>query len=253
MNAITASLTDSATMFQRNFRHTVRNPMTLFSAILFPIIMMFLFVYVFGGAFSVGVNYVDYATPGLIMMTIGYGVGPTAVSVHADMATGIINRLRIMDVSRTAVLGAHVIASMLRSLAAIVFIIAFALVMGFRPAASFPEWLGVIGIIVLTLLAIGWLTVALGLAAKTPETANFGIIPLVLLPFLSSAFVPADKMGAGVRQFAEYQPFTPIIETLRGLLAGTPSAGPAIAAIAWCVGLMLIGYLWARRKFTKRG
>ncbi len=252
MNTLTASLADSGTMLRRNYRHTVRYPMTLFSAILFPIIMMFLFVHVFGGAFSVGVDYVDYAVPGLIMMTIGYGVGPTAVSVHSDMATGIINRFRVMDVSRTAVLLAHVIASMLRSIAAIVCIIALAFVMGFRPSAGIADWLGVFAMVVLTLFAIGWLTVALGLAAKTPETANFAIIPLVLLPFLSSAFVPADKMGAGVRQFAEYQPFTPLIETLRGLLHGTPSAGPVLAGIAWCAGMTLVGFLWARSKFTKR-
>ncbi|MFC4112875.1 ABC transporter permease [Nonomuraea zeae] len=148
-----------------------------------------------------------------------------------------------MDVSRAAVLNAHVIATMLRSLVAIVFIIGVALLVGFRPSASFVEWLGVIGIVVLTMLAIGWLTVAFGLAAKTPDSAGLAAVPLMLLPFLSSAFVPADTMGPGARQFAKYQPFTPIIETLRGLLTGMPSAGSAIAAVAWCAGLALAGYL----------
>ncbi|GAA0413973.1 hypothetical protein GCM10009530_78160 [Microbispora corallina] len=130
--------------------------------------------------------------------------------------------------------------------------IGVALLMGFRPSASLPEWLGAIGIVVLTVLAMGWLTVAFGLAAKTPESAGLAAVPLMLLPFLSSAFVPADKMGAGARQFAEYQPFISIIEALRGLLTGAPSTGSTVTAVAWCVGLTLVGYLWARRSFTKR-
>ncbi|WP_204039524.1 ABC transporter permease [Acrocarpospora phusangensis] len=239
-------------MLRRNFRHTTRNPLALFNGVFMPIFLMFLMVYVLGGAFSVGVNYADYATPGLLLTTICYGVGPTAVAVSSDMATGFINRLRVMHVSRAAVLNAHVIATVLRSLVAIAIVIGVAFLMGFRPSASFAQWLGAIGIIVLTALAIAWLTVASGLAAKTPENAGFAAVPLMLLPFLSSAFVPADKMGPGARQFAEYQPFTSIIEALRGLLTGAPSAGSAVTAIAWCVGLSLIGYLWARRSFTKR-
>ncbi|WP_433425684.1 ABC transporter permease [Microtetraspora malaysiensis] len=245
-------ISDSATMLRRNFRHTTRNPLTLFNAIIMPIVLMFLMVYVLGDAFSVGVNYADYATPGLIMTTICYGISPTAIAVNSDMTSGFINRLRVMRVSRAAVLNAHVIVTMLRSLAAIAFVIGVAFLMGFRPSASFAEWLGVIGIVVLTVLAIGWLTVAFGLAAKTPESAGLAAVPLMLLPFLSSAFVPAGKMGPGARQFAEYQPFTSIIETLRGLLTGAPSAGSAVRAVAWCVGLALIGYLWARASFKKR-
>ncbi|MFI9558374.1 ABC transporter permease [Nonomuraea endophytica] len=252
MNAISATFADSATMMRRNFRHTMRNPLALFNAIIVPVFVMFLMVYVFGGSFSVGTDYVDYATPGLIILTIGYGIGPTATAVNSDMTTGFINRLRVMDVSRAAVLNAHVIAIMLRTMVSIAIIIGVALLMGFSPTASFPQWLGAIGIVALTVLAIGWLTVASGLAAKTPESAGLAGVPLMLLPFLSSAFVPADKMGPGVREFAEYQPFTPIIETLRGLLTGTPSTGSAVAAVAWCVGLSLVGYLWARAAFTKR-
>ncbi|MDP4501790.1 ABC transporter permease [Nonomuraea sp. NBC_00507] len=246
------TISDSATMLRRNFRHTLRNPLALFNGIIMPIVLMFLMVYVLGDAFSVGVNYADYATPGLILTTICYGVGPTAVAVNSDMTTGFINRLRVMDVSRAAVLNAHVIATMLRSLVAITLIIGVSFLMGFRPSASFSQWLGVIGIVVLAVLAIGWLTVAFGLAAKTAESAGMAAVPLMLLPFLSSAFTPADKMGPGVRQFAEYQPFTPIIETLRGLLTGAPSTGSAVTAIAWCVGLALIGYLWASASFKKR-
>ncbi|MEV4014502.1 ABC transporter permease [Nonomuraea angiospora] len=245
-------ISDSATMLRRNFRHTTRNPLALFNGIIMPIVLMFLMVYVFGDAFSVGVNYADYATPGLILTTICYGISPTAIAVSSDMTTGFINRLRVMSVSRAAVLNAHVIGTMLRSLLAIALVTGVALLMGFRPSASFSQWLGVIGIVVLTVLAIGWLTVAFGLAAKSPESAGLVGVPLMLLPFLSSAFVPADKMGPGARQFAEYQPFTSIIETLRGLLTGAPSTGSAITAVAWCVGIMLIGYVWARASFTKR-
>ena len=149
-------------------------------------------------------------------------------------------------------LSGHVVATMLRSLVAIAAIIGLAFALGFRPAASFPEWLGAIGLIVLVSFAASWLTVALGLAAKTPESAGLTVVPLILLPFVSSAIVPADKMGQGVRQFAEYQPFTPIIESLRGLLTGTPSGGYAAAALAWCAGIALVGYLWSRATFSKR-
>ena len=127
-----------------------------------------------------------------------------------------------------------------------------AFLLGFSPSASFLDWLGVVGLVVLLGFAAGWLTVALGLSAKSPETAGLAAVPLVMLPFFSSAIVPAEKMGPGVRQFAEYQPFTPIIETLRGLLNGAPATGDVIAALAWCVGIALVGYLWARSTFTKR-
>ena len=252
MNAVSAVLADSATMLRRNMRHTVRNPVALFNGIIMPLFVMLLLVYVLGGAFDIGVKYVDYATPGLIIMTIGYGISATAAAVNSDMTSGAINRLRVMDVSRSAVLNAHVIATTLRSLVAVALIVGAAFLLGFRPEASFLQWVGVAGMIVLTIVAIGWLTVAFGLAAKTAENAAFAVVPLILLPFLSSAFVPADRMGPGVRQFAEYQPFTPIIETMRGLLNGTPSATSAIQAVAWCIGLALVGYLWARATFTKR-
>src|SRR6266513_1596563 len=188
-------MSNSITMLGRNFKHTVRNPVAVFNAVLFPIVLMLMFVYVIGGAFDVGVKYIDYATPGMIVLAICYGLSAIALA--------------------------------------------------FRPAASFPEWLGAIGLIVLVSFAASWLTVALGLAAKTPESAGMAVVPLIMLPFLSSAIVPVATMGAGVRQFAEYQPFTPIIESLRGLLAGAPSAGDVIAAIAWCAGIALVGYLWS--------
>jgi ABC-2 type transport system permease protein len=157
-----------------------------------------------------------------------------------------------MDVSRGAVMTGHVVVTMLRSLISIAAIIGVAFALGFRPSASSLDWLAVIGIIVAACFATSWLTVAVGLAAKTPQSAGLAIVPLILLPFFSSAIVPAAKMGAGVRQFAEYQPFTPIIESLRGLLAGTPSAGYAIAALAWCAGIGIVGYVWALATFRKR-
>ena len=244
--------TDSVIMLRRNFKHTVRNPTAVFNAILFPVVLMLMFVYVIGRAFNVGVSYIDYATPGMIILAICYGLSATALAVNSDMTKGIINRFKVMDISRSAVLSAHVIASMLRNLIAIAAIIGVAFALGFRSDASFLEWLGAIGLIVLVGFAASWLTVALGLAAKTPESAGMAVVPLILLPFLSSAIVPVAKMGAGVRQFAEYQPFTPIIETVRGLLNGTPSAGDAIAAAGWCAGIALVGYLWSLSTFKKR-
>jgi len=252
MSTTATPLGDSAIMLRRNFKHTVRNPTALFNAVLFPVVIMLMFVYVLGDAFNVGEHYIDYATPGMVLLAICYGLGATALAVNSDMTKGIIKRFKVMDVSRGAVLTGQVIASMLNNLIAIVAIIGMAFLLGFRPSGSLLDWLGVIGIVVLIAFAVGWLTVALGLAAKTPETAGLATVPLIMLPFFSSAIVPAEKMGPGVRQFAEYQPFTPIIETLRGLLAGTPSAGDAISAIAWCVGIGVVGYLWAIATFKKR-
>jgi ABC-2 type transport system permease protein len=244
--------TDSAIMLRRNFKHTVRNPTAVFNAVIFPVVLMLMFVYVIGRAFNVGVDYIDYATPGMIVLAICYGLSATALAVNSDMTTGIINRFKVMDISRSAVLSGHVAATMLRSLIAIAAIIGVAFALGFRSPASPLEWLAAVGVIVLVGFAASWLTVALGLAAKTPESAGMALVPLILLPFLSSAIVPVAKMGAGVRQFAEYQPFTPIIETLRGLLTGHPSAGYAITAVAWCAGIALAGYLWSLSTFTKR-
>jgi ABC-2 type transport system permease protein len=243
---------NSTVMLRRNVKHITRNPTSVFNAVLMPILIMFMFVYMLGDAFNVGVDYIDYATPGLMLLAVCYGLGSIAVSVNSDMTKGIINRFKVMDVSRGAVLTGHVIAGVLTNLLAIAALVGVAFLLGFSPSASVFDWLGVIGLLVLLASAAGWLTVALGLAAKSPETAGVAAVPLILLPFFSSAIVPADKMGPGIRQFAEYQPFTPIIETLRGLLNGAPSTGDAITAVAWCVGIALVGYLWARATFNKR-
>jgi ABC-2 type transport system permease protein len=248
-------MSNATTMLGRNFKHTLRNPVAVFNAVLFPIVLLLMFVYVIGGAFdkvAIGGKYIDYITPGMIVLTICYGLSATALSVNTDMAKGIINRFKVMDISRSAVLSAHVAATMLRSLIAIAVLIGVAFAMGFRPAASFGQWLGAIGLIVLVSFATSWITVALGLAAKSPETAGLVTVPLIMLPFLSSAISPADTMGPGVRQFAEYQPFTPIIEALRGLLTGEPATSSIVVAIAWCVGIVLVGYVWSLSTFKKR-
>ncbi|MDX2968614.1 ABC transporter permease [Kribbella solani] len=242
----------SMVMLRRNFKHIARNPTSVFNAVLMPVVVMLMFVYMLGDAFSVGVRYVDYATPGMLLLAVCYGLGSVATSVNSDMTKGIINRFKVMDVPRGAVLTGHVIASLLTNLIAIAAIIGVAFALGFKPSANAAEWLGVIGLVVLLGLATGWLTVALGLAAKSPETAGLASVPLVMLPFFSSAIVPADKMGPGLKQFAEYQPFTPIIESLRGLLSGSAATGDLLAALAWLIGIAVVGYVWATATFKKR-
>ncbi|MEU8074366.1 ABC transporter permease [Catellatospora citrea] len=242
----------SLVMLRRNFRHIARNPTSVFNAVLMPIILMLMFVYMFGDAFDVGVDYIDYATPGLMLLAVCYGLGATATSVNSDMTKGIINRFKVMDVSRGAVLTGHVVASVLTNVVAIAALLGVAFLLGFNPSASALDWLGVAGVVVLLGFAAGWITVALGLSAKSPETAGLAAVPLVMLPFFSSAIVPAEKMGPGLRQFAEYQPFTPIIETMRGLINGAPDSTDVILAVSWCVVIALVGYLWARATFMKR-
>ncbi|GAB2561162.1 ABC transporter permease [Nocardia heshunensis] len=249
---VSGALSDSIVMLRRNFKHIARNPVTIFNAALMPVVMMLIFVYVFGSAFSVGGHYVDYATPGMILLAISYGLSGTAVSVSSDMAKGVINRFKVMSVSRGAVLTGHVAATIVTNVIAIAAVIGVAFALGFRSPASAAEWLGAIGVMLATSFAASWLTVALGMAAKTPESAGMAVVPLIMLPFLSSAVVPADKMGQGVRQFAQYQPFTPIIESLRGFLTGHPSGGYTAAALAWCVGFTVVGYFWSRATFNKR-
>lgn len=253
MSSISTTLGDSAIMLRRNYKHTVRNPVTVFNAILFPIVLMLMFVYVFGGDFKVQGSYIDYAVPGLVVMAISYGLSATAVTVNGDMTKGIINRFKTMDVSRGAVLTGHVVATTVRGLIANAVIIGVGFAMGFRSHAGLLDWLAAVGVMALIGFALSWLTVAMGLASKTVESAGLTTVPLIMLPFLSSAFVPASTMKVGVRQFAEYQPFTPIIETLRSLFAGqTPSTAHVVATIAWSVGFAVLGYVWAVSTFNKR-
>ncbi|MBW0275429.1 ABC transporter permease [Nocardia sp. MH4] len=251
-STLSAALFDASVMLRRNFTHITRSPVTIFNAALMPVMMMLIFVYVFGDAFDVGENYIDYAVPGMLMLAISYGLSGTAVSVSSDMTKGVINRFKVMDVSRGAVLTGHVAASMLTNVVAITAVLGVGFALGFRSPATAVQWLGALGVLLATAFAAAWLTVALGMAAKTPEAAGMSVVPLIMLPFLSSAIVPADKMGQGIRQFAQYQPFTPIIESVRGFLTGQPSGGHTVAALAWCAGFAVVGYLWSRASFTKR-
>src|SRR5258708_39064196 len=201
MSTISAPLIDARIMLRRNLKHIIRNPVTVFNAALMPVVLMLLLVYVFGNAFNVGEHYVEYATPGLILLAITYGLSGTAVSVNSDMTKGIINRFKVMNASRGAVLTGHVVATMLISSVAIAVIIGMAFALGFRSPATPLDWLGAIGIIAATAFAAAWLTVALGIAAKTPESAGLPVVPQIRLPFVSNATGPAAKRRQGVRHW----------------------------------------------------
>jgi ABC-2 type transport system permease protein len=221
-----------------------------------PIIFMLLFVYVFGSTLGAGIGgagYVDYVAPGIIVMTAAAGSISTAVSVCMDMTEGIVARFRTMAISRVSLLTGHVVGSMIQTMFGMALVIGVALLIGFRPGAGPAEWIAAIGVLLMLTLALTWLAVAFGLVADRPETASNLPLPLTLLPFLGSGFVPTDSMPAGVRQFAEYQPFTPIIETLRGLLMGTPIGDAGLIAVAWCAAIALGGYVWAKKRFNRAG
>ena len=258
MSDLSFALRDSATMLRRDIRHSLRYLSMTLSGLLVPIIMLVLFNYVFGGAIGAGQGlvahggaYIDYLAPGIIIMTVGSGCATTAINLCMDMSEGIIARFRTMAISRASVLTGQVLGSLIRTMITIVLVIGVALLMGFRPTANPVAWLAAFGVIALLTLAITWIGVAFGLVGKTPAGANSLSLIFQLLSFTSSAFVRPDSMPVGVRWFAEYQPFTPVIETLRGLLLGTPIGNNAILAVAWCVGLTLIGYLWARAVYNR--
>jgi ABC-2 type transport system permease protein len=251
MTTLTFAARDSATMTRRNLRHMLRYPVTLVVSVAVPVLLLLLFVGVFG-ALKAGLgagshaSYIDYIMPGIIVMTAAYGSSATAQSVNRDSTEGIIARFRTMAISPASVLNGHVASALARTLTSAALVIGIAIGLGFRPTAGAGQWLAAAGVTALLVLALSWLAVPVGLAAKTAEgTAGFTLI-VQLLPFISSAFVPPGQMSGPVRWFAAHQPFTPVIETLRGLLTGTPDGGTALAAVAWCAGLTLAGYLWAR-------
>ena len=253
------ALHDSATMLRRNLRHALRYPSMTIATIAGPVLMLLLFDYAFGGALGTGIggaasdggHYIDYLAPGIILMAATSGSVATAVAVCTDMTEGIINRFRTMAISRSSVLTGHVVGSTIQTLVSIVFVIAVALALGFRPTAGPGDWLAAIGLLVLVTFALTWLSAAFGLVTSSPEAASNAPLPFQFLPFLGSAIVPTDSMPAGMRVFAENQPFTPIIETLRGLLMGTAIGDSAMLAVGWCAALALVGYLWARRAFNR--
>jgi len=250
------ALRDSSTMLRRNIKHMIRYPSMTVLLVGMPVIFLLLFVYVLGGTLGAGLGggrgaYVNYVTPGIILMAIAGAVQGTAVSVSMDMTQGIIARFRTMAISRASVLTGHVLGSVIQAMISVAVIIALALAIGFRSDAGPLQWLGALGMLVLLSFALTWLTVALGLVSKSVETASNLPMPLVLLPFLGSGFVPTDSMPAGVRWFAEYQPFTPVMETVRGLLRGTPVGSSALLAVGWCLLITVGGYVWALRLYNR--
>jgi len=260
MSTLSYAMSDSATMLRRNLRHALRYPSMTIGTVAMPIIMLLLFVYVFGGAMSAGLvgaatggtNYIDYIVPGILLMTVGSGSLPTAVAVCTDMTEGIVARFRTMAIFRASLLTGHVVGSMIQTMVSIGLVIGVAILMGFRTSAGPVAWIAALAVLAMLTFALTWLAVALGLASKTPEAASNAVIPLsFLLPFISSAFVPLDSMPSGVRAFAAYQPFTLVIETLRGLLMGTSIGNSGWLAVAWCAGIALAGYLWARALFNR--
>jgi ABC-2 type transport system permease protein len=259
MTTVSYAVRDSRTMLRRQLRRTARYPSLTLMLIGTPIIFLLLFVYAFGETLGSGLGgpsggraeYVNYVVPGIILMTVGAAVQGTAISVAMDMYEGIIARFRTMAISRTAVLTGHVVGSLIQTLGSMGVIVAVALVVGFRPDATPVEWVATIGLLATFSLALIWLAAALGLKAKSVETASNTPMILVLLPFLGSGFVPTDSMPTGLRWFAEYQPFTPVIETVRGLLLGTAIGNDAIIAVCWSIGIGLASYLWAKSLFNR--
>jgi ABC-2 type transport system permease protein len=259
MSALPYVVSDSATMLRRNLRHMRRYPsLTLFIAG-FPVVFLLLFVYVFGGALGAGLGgvvggreaYIAYVVPGILIVTVAGAAQGTAISIAMDMAEGIIARFRTMAITRTSVLTGHVVGSIIQTMLALVIVLVVALLIGFRPTTGPVEWLAAVGILVLTALAVTWLSVALGMSTKSVETASNLPMFLIILPFLSSGFVPTDTMPGPLAWFAENQPFTPIIESLRALLLGTPMGNNGILAIGWCVLISIGGYLWASRLYER--
>ncbi len=258
MSTLSLALRDSATMLRRDIRHSLRNLSVTLSGLLVPIIMLVLFVYVFGGAIGAGQGlvahggaYIDYIAPGIIILTVGSGGATTAINLCMDMNEGIIARFRTMAIFRASVLTGKVLGSLIRTMITIVLVIGVALLMGFRPTANPVAWIAALGVIALFTFALTWMAVVFGLVGKTPAGANSLSLIFQLLSFTSSALVRPDSMSGGVRWFAEYQPFTPVIDTLRGLLLGTPIGNSAVFAVAWCAGLTLVGYLWARAVYNR--
>jgi ABC-2 type transport system permease protein len=252
-------LRDSATMLRRNLKHMLRYPSMTVTLVGMPIIFLLLFVYVFGGTLGAGIGgasggrgeYVNYVAPAIILMTITATVQGTSISMAMDLTEGIIARFRTMNIARVSVLTGHVLGSMIQAMFALVVVTGVALLVGFRPAAGPGAWLATAGVLLAVTFALVWLAVALGQVSKSVETASNILMPLVILPFLGSGFVPTESMPAGLRWFAEYQPFTPIIETLRGLLMDRPLGNNAWIALGWCALIALVGYLWSKKLFTR--
>jgi len=258
MSSLSFAVRDSSTMLRRNLLHARRYPSLTLNLLLTPIMLLFLFVYIFSDTMSKGISgdpdrsaYVAYIVPGLLLMTIGSTVVGTAVSVSNDMTEGIIARFRTMAIHRPSVLVGRVVGSVLQSIMSVVLVGAVAVAIGFRTTdAGVIKWLAAFGLLVLFALALTWISLGLGLISPSAEAASNNAMPLILLPLLSSAFTPIHSMPGWIQPVAEYQPFTPTIETLRGLLLGTQIGHNGWLAIAWCLVLTTLGYLWSTSTFN---
>ena len=246
-------LDDTAVLTGRTLRHVTRSVDTIITTAVTPIVMMLLFVYVFGSAIHTGAtSYIDYMLPGILLITIASGVAYTALRLFTDMSNGIFARFQSMPIARSGVLWAHVLTSLIAIGISLVIVVAVALLMGFRSSAGPIAWLAVAGILLLFTLALTWLAVIPGLTAKTAEGAGVFAYPLIFLPFVSSAFVPTDGMAAPVQWFAEHQPVTPIIDTVRDLFAGQPLGNEVWIALGWCVGLLVVAYAAAMAVYRRK-
>ncbi len=251
MNA--AHVSDTATLLGRSLRHISRSPDTIITTAITPVAMLLLFVYVLGGSISVGQeNYVNYLLPGILLITVASGISYTAFRLFTDVSTGLFERLQSMPIARSAVLWGHVLTSIVANAVSLVLVVLVALLMGFRSGAGIAAWLGVVGLLALFTLALTWLAVIPGLTAKSVDGVSGFSYPLVFLPFISSAFVPTDGMPGPVRWFAEHQPVTSIVNTLRHLLAEQPVGDDGWIAVAWCVGLLVVAYALAMRTYRRR-
>ncbi|WP_328944181.1 ABC transporter permease [Streptomyces sp. NBC_00250] len=249
---------DSRTMLRRNLKRLQRYPSLTITIVVMPIVMLLLFVYVFGGALGTGIgaggdrgDYTNYVVPGIILMAVTSGAITTAISVCTDMTEGIVNRFRTMSISRGSILTGHVLASVIQVAVILVLVTGVSFAVGFRPDASAVEWLAALGLLLFLSFGLSWLSAAMGIGAKTVEAASNAPMPLTFLPFLGSAVVTPESMPTALRWFAEYQPFTPINETLRGLLLGTPIGNDGWIALAWCAAFAALGYLWSRSAFER--
>jgi ABC-2 type transport system permease protein len=244
---------DTAVLTGRSLRHILRSPDTIITTAVTPVAIMMLFVYVFGGAIDTGTSsYIDYMLPGILLITIASGIAYTAYRLFMDMQGGIFERFQSMPIARSSALWAHVLTSLVANVVSLVIVVVVAVLMGFRSDASVLAWLAVCGILVLFTLALTWVAVIAGLAAKTVDGASAFSYPLIFLPFISSAFVPTDTMPAPVAWFAENQPVTPIVDTIRALFAGEPVGGDIWIALAWCVLILVVAYLAARAIYRRK-
>lgn len=244
---------DMGVMFERLMRHILRSGDTIMTVVIMPIAIMLMFVYVFGGAIQTGTgNYINYILPGILLITVATGMSYTAYRLFLDMQRGIFERFHSMPIARSSALWGHVLTSLVSNAISAAIIILAAMIMGFRSSAGILSWLAVAGILTLYTLALTWVAAIAGLSAKSIEGASAFSYPLIFLPFISSAFVPTKSMPSVVRTFAENQPVTSIVNTVRSLLAGQPVGNDIWTALAWCIGIMLVAYIFAMRAYKRK-